>query len=65
LSAIGVSLSALQESPGQVRDHVGLLVQSEVAGVEDVDLGGRRRRCGTNGLIFLGRERSSLGRTAS
>ena len=39
LSAIGVSLAALQESPGQVRDHVGLLVQSEVAGVEDVDLG--------------------------
>ena len=38
-SAIGVSLPALQESPGQVRDQVGLLVQSEVAGVEDVHLG--------------------------
>jgi hypothetical protein len=39
LSAIGVSLAALQESAGQVRDHVGLLVQSEVAGVQDVHLG--------------------------
>jgi hypothetical protein len=39
LSAIGVRLLALQESPGQVRDHVGLLVESEVAGVQDVHLG--------------------------
>ena len=39
LSAIGVSLPALQESPGQVRDQVGLLVESEVAGVQDVHLG--------------------------
>jgi hypothetical protein len=31
--------SALQEAPGQVRDQVGLLVESEVAGVEDVYLG--------------------------
>ena len=38
-SAIGVSLPALQESPGQVRDQVGLLVESEVAGVQDVHLG--------------------------
>jgi hypothetical protein len=36
---IGVSLPALQESPGQVRDHVGLLVEGEVAGVQDVHLG--------------------------
>jgi hypothetical protein len=39
LSAIGVSLAALQESAGQVRDHVGLLVEREVAGVEDVHFG--------------------------
>jgi hypothetical protein len=31
--------SALQEAPGQVRDQVGLLVESEVAGVQDVYLG--------------------------
>jgi hypothetical protein len=39
LSAIGVTLPALQESPGQVRDQVGLLVEGEVAGVKDVHLG--------------------------
>jgi hypothetical protein len=39
LSAIGVRLTALQESPGQVRDQVGLLVETEVAGVQDVHLG--------------------------
>jgi 5-enolpyruvylshikimate-3-phosphate synthase len=39
LSAIGVSLAALQESPDQVRDQVGLLVESEVARVKDVHLG--------------------------
>jgi hypothetical protein len=31
LSAIGASLPTLQESHGQVRDHVGLLVKGEVA----------------------------------
>jgi hypothetical protein len=39
LSAIGGSLPAQQESPGQIRDQVGLLVESEVAGVDDVHLG--------------------------
>lgn len=34
-----VSLPTLQESPGQVGDHVGLLVEGEVARVEDVHLG--------------------------
>ena len=34
-----VSLPVPQESPGQAGDHVGLLVESEVAGVEDVLLG--------------------------
>ena len=31
--------SALQEAPGQVRDQAGLLVESEVAGVQDVYFG--------------------------
>jgi hypothetical protein len=44
LSAVGVSLPALQESPGQVRDQVGLFVEGEVAGVDDVHLGARRIR---------------------
>ena len=39
LSAIGASLPTQQESPDQVRDQVGLFVESEVAGVEDVHLG--------------------------
>ena len=39
LSAIGVRLPTLQECPGQVRDQVGLFVESEVAGVDDVHLG--------------------------
>jgi hypothetical protein len=39
LSAIGVRLDPLQESAGQVRDHVGLFVEGEVARVEDVHLG--------------------------
>jgi hypothetical protein len=39
VSAVGVSLPALQESPGQVCDQVGLFVEGEVAGVDDVHLG--------------------------
>ena len=54
-SAIGVSLPALQESPGQVRDQVGLLVESEVAGVEDVHLGVRHVPAVCLGLLGLER----------
>jgi hypothetical protein len=61
LSDIGVRLTALQESPGQIRDHVGLLVESEVAGVEDVHLGvsrvgprfGCERCCGLLTWVFV------------
>jgi len=39
LTRAGVTHLALQESPGQVGDQVGLLVEGEVAGVQDVHLG--------------------------
>jgi len=39
LAGAGVTHLALQESPGQVGDQVGLLVEGEVAGVQDVHLG--------------------------
>jgi hypothetical protein len=39
LSAIGASLPALKESPGQIRDQLGLFVESEVASVQDVHPG--------------------------
>jgi hypothetical protein len=50
-----VSLLALQESPGQVRDQIGLLVQSEVAGVENVHLGVRHVPAVGLGLLDLER----------
>ena len=34
-----MGLQALQESPAQIRDQVGLLIEAEVAGVEDMHLG--------------------------
>jgi hypothetical protein len=34
LSAIGASVPTLQESKGQVRDHVGLRVNGEATGVQ-------------------------------
>ena len=40
VTAVIIPGQATQESPGQVRDRVGLLVEGEVAGVEDVHLGG-------------------------
>ena len=45
----------VQESPGQIRDQVGLLVQSEVAGVEDVHLGVRHVPAVCLGLLDLER----------
>ena len=50
-----MSLPALQESPGQVPDQVGLLVQSELAGVEDVHLGVRHVPAVCLGLLDLER----------
>jgi len=52
-----VSLPTLQESPGQVRDQVGLLVQGEVAGIQDVHLG--VGHVPAVGLGFLDLERGS------
>jgi hypothetical protein len=41
LVSISASPVALQEPSDQIRDQVGLLVQTEVAGVEDTHLGAR------------------------